>query len=449
MNFVVFNGSPKGYVSITLQYIKFIQKHCSHKLKVFNISHDINQIEKEPTLFQNIIKEVKSSDGIIWATPVYHFLIPSQLKRFIELIFERNVHSSFEGKYAATIMTSAHFYDDIAHNYLNGICDDLETNYFGGYLAEMYDLTKPKEQENLMVFANSFFNAAETLARTEIIHPSITYKPTTYNPENITISPKTRNKRVVVLTDEDGDRTNLGKMIRVFISSVPFETEVINISKINIKGGCLGCVNCTYDGICIYTDDYKKLFEEKLISADIIIYAGNIKDRYLSSKWKTFFDRSFYNGHRHILINKQIGYILSGPLRQIPNLRQICEARSQLANNLVGIVTDEYDNSQTITELIQHLAVQIAKYAEKNACKPRSFLGLAGHLVFRDLVYNIKASLRADHIYYKKHGLYDYPQRNIKQRLLNGVLSLLIKIPIERKNATKYLIKPLEKIVGK
>ena len=56
MNIAVINGSPKGEISVTVQYIKFIQKKFpQHDLKLFNVSHDILKIEKDPKNPQHLI----------------------------------------------------------------------------------------------------------------------------------------------------------------------------------------------------------------------------------------------------------------------------------------------------------------------------------------------------------------------------------------------------------
>ena len=47
MKIIVLNGSPKGEISITMQYINYIQKKFKqHELKIINIAQRINQIEK-------------------------------------------------------------------------------------------------------------------------------------------------------------------------------------------------------------------------------------------------------------------------------------------------------------------------------------------------------------------------------------------------------------------
>ena len=78
-----------------------------------------------------------------------------------------------------------------------------------------------------------------------------------------------------------------------------------------------------------------------------LFFAPEIKDRYFSWKWKQFLDRNFYRGHTPGLKGKQTLYILSGPLKQLGNLRQIIQAKSEMGyTNLVDIVTDESENGQ-------------------------------------------------------------------------------------------------------
>lgn len=77
MQIIVLNGSPKGDVSVTMQYVHFIQKNFpQHELKILNISHRTQAIEKEENVFQEIIDEIKSANAVLWAFPVYFLLVP-------------------------------------------------------------------------------------------------------------------------------------------------------------------------------------------------------------------------------------------------------------------------------------------------------------------------------------------------------------------------------------
>ena len=103
-------------------------------------------------------------------------------------------------------------------------------------------------------------------------------------------------KRVLILTDSDNGHTNLGRMVERFKGSLSGDVEVINLNDVDIKGGCLGCIQCGYDNTCAYQgkDGYVEFFNTKAKRADVLVFAGTIKDRYLSSRWKLFFDRSLF-----------------------------------------------------------------------------------------------------------------------------------------------------------
>ncbi len=47
---------------------------------------------------------------------------------------------------------------------------------------------------------------------------------------------------------------------------------------------------------------------------------------------KKYLDRTFYNGHRITMSGSATGYILSGPLRQEHNLRDVLEARADVGH---------------------------------------------------------------------------------------------------------------------
>ncbi|MGD0621161.1 MAG: NAD(P)H-dependent oxidoreductase [Thermacetogeniaceae bacterium] len=150
MKIAVLNGSPKGEISVTMQYVRYIQKqYPEHELRIISVAHEINGIERDPVKWQTVMDEVQSSDGVLWATPVYFFLVPSQLKRFIEPISERQAEGIFRGKYAAALVTSIHCMDHTAMNYLAGIGEDLGMRFVGGFTPEMEDLEIPQERANL------------------------------------------------------------------------------------------------------------------------------------------------------------------------------------------------------------------------------------------------------------------------------------------------------------
>ena len=153
-------------------------------------------------------------------------------------------------------------------------------------------------------------------------------------------------------------------------------------------------------------------------------------------------------------MGKQVGFIISGPLRQIPNLRQILEAYTEWQQaNLVDIVTDEEEDSKMLDARLQHLAERVIHLAEKNYIKPKTFLGVGGMKILRDDVWgNLRFPFQADHQFYKRHHLYDFPHRHYGSRVKNALLILLTRIPsmrkeIYRKRIREEMVKPLQKVV--
>jgi multimeric flavodoxin WrbA len=456
MKIIVLNGSPKGDISVTMQYLHYIEKRFKqHELEIINISQRINQIENDKKVFESILNTIRSSDGVIWAFPLYVFTVHSNYQRFIELIFERNVEDVFNGKYTSILATSIHFYDHTAINYMNSICDDLNMNYIDYSSAHMYDLEKEEIRKNLLQFAQNYFDAIENKAITLKNYGPIKYIPIEYIPETAYDKIDVSNKKVVIVTDSI-ENINLKNMIDKFTNSFSQTVELINLEDIDIKGSCLGCLKCGYNYECVYTDkdDFNNFYNSKLKTADIIVFAGTIKYRHLSSTWKRFFDRGFFNTHTPSLSGKQVGFIISGPLSQISNLRQILESYSQWQrSNLVGFITDEYDTSIEIDKQLYAFSYNLIKLSTVNYSKPATFLGVAGMKLFRDEIWGpIRFPFIADHKAYKALNVYDFPQRNYKSRIMNFTLMLMCKFPSIRKeiysNKIKSsMIESLKKIV--
>lgn len=456
MKIIILNGSPKGKISVTMQYIDYIKKMFpGQELTVLDICRRIKAIEDDDQIFGNIIAEIKSADGIIWAFPLYFLLVHSDYKRFIELISIKNARDAFKNKYTVALSTSIHYYDHTAHNYINAICDDLEMNYIGSFSAGMYDLLAEKERSRLAIFARYFFQAIQYQIPTPRNFQAVISSDFNYLPGPAGEKVNLDGKRVLIIADMDDSGGNLGRMIDRFARSFSGPVEIADLNNLDMKGSCLGCIRCGYNNQCIYTgkDGYIDFYNNRLKPADILVLAGTIKDRYLSSLWKRYFDRSFFNGHAPSLQGKQFGFIISGPLRQNPNLRQILEAQVQMQHsNCVGVVTDEYEDSGKIDNLLESLARRLIQSSKDHYSAPSTFLGIGGRKIFRDEIWgNLRFPFRADHRAYKKSGVYDFPQKRYYVRFRNALMLLLSKIPRFRREINKRMkeemIKPLQKVI--
>lgn len=391
MKLTVLNGSPKGdKKSATMQFVHFIGKEFpQHELKIVNISRRIKRIEKDEQVFQEILESIRSSDGILWASPVYGFLVPGNFKRFIELISEKGAADAFQNKHTAFLTTSIHVFDHTAHNYIHAVCDDLGMRYVGSFSADYKDLERAEERERLRLFAANFFDETgnDTLPPKSFM--PLTWRDFDYVPGDVENKIDVGSKKVLVLTDSRDHQANLVRMVERFRACFSSEIEVINLWDIDIKGSCLGCIRCWNDNRCVYEgkDGYIDFYNAKVRPADILVYAGAIKDRYLSSRWKVYIDRSFCTGlESPPLERKQVGFIISGPLSQLANLRQILEAQVEIGlSNPGGFVTDEYGDSARIDSSLQYLAGRLVQFAHNNYTQSATFFSVGTMKIFRDV----------------------------------------------------------------
>jgi len=210
-----------------------------------------------------------------------------------------------------------------------------------------------------------------------------------YTPAAGSGSVSTGGRSVVLVTDHGDEQANLGRMVERFCGSFAEPIEVVNLRELTIRGGCLGCIQCGLDNTCVYgeADDVVPTYR-KLKAADVVVLAGSIEDRYLSSRWKLFFDRGFYHNHVPIFVGKQVGLLISGPLMQVSNLRQLLEGYLDCQRaNLAGVVTDECDDSEQLDRLLDSLARELVACAEAGYVRPPSFLNVAGAKLFRDEIW--------------------------------------------------------------
>jgi len=459
MKIAVINGSPKGKDSVTLRYIEFLKmQHVDLDFEVFNVGQQILKLEKNNDYFTSIIARISEADALLWATPVYYMLVPAQLKRFVELIDERNSVKAFAGKPAAALTTSIHFFDHTAVRYLQEVSKDLKMPWQGAYPAEMHDLFRSREKERLVKFWNLVIKGFSTPGQRQTTSYVPAEKlPPEYLPVGTPLPVDTGGKKIILIADLEDRNTNLAAMIGYLKDCYQGGITAINLADANIKFACRGCLACGADNRCFYEkrDSFKTIFEEEVRTADIIFFAGAIRDRFLSARFKMFMDRSFYLNHVPYLQGKQVGFLISGPLHQNSNLRDILEAYPAMhQGNLVEIVTDEAPVPAETDQAIQNLAQRSVTLAKQGYQQPVSFPAVGGRKVFRDFIAGpSQVVFPADYNYYRRNHFFDYPQRKKATQAVVLFLRNLLKIPRFRREFTARIINgmvaPLDRSLAK
>ena len=143
----------------------------------------------------------------------------------------------------------------------------------------------------------------------------------------------------------------------------------------------------------------------------------------MGSRFKMYDDRNFCNGHRTVTVGMPVGYIISGRYSEEDNLRTVIEARSETGGNfLSAVATDETDANLSVDNLAKALGFAL----ETGHTAPQNFYGVGGMKIFRDLIYQMRGMMRADHKFYKKQGIYDFPQKKWVTSLKMYLVGLLL-----------------------
>ena len=441
MNILIINGSPKGDYSITLQTSKYLELlNPQHNFSYLNAAQGIKAFERD---FTKAADAVKNADILIFSYPVYTFLAPYQLHRFIELLKESNIDLS--EKWATQISTSKHFYDVTAHRYIKENCLDLKLKYVQGLSADMDDLPLEKGQQD----AKDFFSYLTWCIENDIFDSSEGSKEA-FTPVIPHTLPESGEKTgdIVIVTDVTEDNISLSKMIERFRNAVDKNTRIVNLKEYPFKGGCLGCLNCAPAGKCVYKDGFDEFLRENIQNADAIVYAYSIKDHSFGIHSKLYNDRQFCNGHRAMTMGKPVGYLIDGPLKKEYNVQTIIEARAQVGHNfLAGVATNEIDPDTEIDTLAKKIS-----YALNNSfAPPRNFYGVGGMKIFRDLIWLMRGIMKADHKFYKAKGEYDFPQKKWPMMLaMHLVGAMFASEEIKKKMGNKMnegMLMPYEKVL--
>ena len=418
MRFLVVNGSPKGKYSITLQTVEYLKiVFPEHQFDVLHAGQKIRALEKD---FSPAVQLLEAADAVLFSYPVYTFIAPSQLHRFVELVKECGVNLA--GKFATQLTTSKHFYDVTAHRYIQDNCQDLGMKFVPGLSADMDDLTLEKGQQEAVKFLSYVLWCMEEDVYEPISAPQTTVK--TVLATEVPVSAEVKNGDVVVVTDCREEDHSLKRMIRRFCGVCGQNTRVINLNDFPFSGGCLGCFKCAVTGKCVHKDGFDAFLRDSIQSADAIVYAFKIKDHSMGALFKLYDDRQFCNGHRTVTMGMPYGYLISGDYDHELNLRMIVEGRAQVGGNfLAGVACDMRDPDREIDQLAKQLTYAL----ENQYVPPQNFWGVGGMKVFRDLIWLMQGMMRADHKFYKAHGQYDFPQKKwptmLKMYLVGALLS--------------------------
>lgn len=440
MKICVINGSPRGKNSVTLQTLLYLEKRFpAHEFDFLNVGAGIQSFERD---MSGAVEAIRSAELLLFSYPVYTFLVPSQLHRFIELM--KHSGADFKDIYVSQISTSMHFYDITAQRFIEENCHDMGMRVIHGLSAGMEDLLNVQGQKD----AEEFFRYVIYCVENDIYESAPTVLPKAPGEYAQTLSPGIKQDgfdTVIVGDLREGDES-LRAMIKDFTALYPYKTRFVNIGDFEFKGGCLGCFGCTATGKCVYKDGFDSMLRNSIQNADATIYAFTIRDHSMGSRFKMFDDRQFCNGHRTVTEGRSVAYIINGDYEHEENLKTLLEARAQVGHNFFAGAG--YDIPS-----MENTARRLAYALEHKYVQPRNFYGVGGMKIFRDLIWMMRGLMKADHQFYKARGLYDFPQKRLGRMLAICLLGALMRNSKNsgkmRERFNKGMMAPYEKVLAR
>ena len=218
MKILIVNGSPRARYSVTLQSCLYLEKRFpQHDFDYLNVGAGISAFEKDIT---PALKAMVAAELIIFAYPVYCFLVPSQLHRFIELLKDNK--AALKNKYVSQLSTSKRFFDVTAHRFMEDNFRDMGMRIIPGLSADMEDMLTAQGRQEL----EEFFRYSLHCVENKIYDKSTPAQEPLLADYERSISPvkKLDGFDTVIVADlPDGDNS-LRDMIRDFDAAYPYRS---------------------------------------------------------------------------------------------------------------------------------------------------------------------------------------------------------------------------------
>jgi multimeric flavodoxin WrbA len=434
MKIAIFNGSPRidTQISFSKAYVDYIKKrYPNHEFVEFHIARDIKEFRKGEAAYRALVDTVSDCRGILWQMPVYSALVPAQVKELIELLFDdAEATAAFKGKYSAMISTSLQLFDNWAEDYIQGVCEDLDILFTGAFSGTFYPIIDDKYKISLNGFLDRFMGSIENH-----VYPPRLFLKERHQPSKLLPFPEKTSehfenrqfaRRVTIVTDTKSTSENLVAMIDTVSKALDAAVKILDLAQTDYDG-CSCCMHCGVDFQCLRKDDFQTMHSNYILEADAVIYAGSVKDHYLSYRFKYFFDREFYLNHTPFLGGKPVALIVSGPANAgRPVLESLKSILSLRGGRIVGISSDDVGSAEEIRNGLEWIAKSICSQIDLNAPMPLGFYGAAAARIFRDFVYIAKFPFVKDYkIYNEKRLFKTFPQKRYKVRFLGFLFQMM------------------------
>lgn len=381
MKITVFNSSPKGNTSITLQVIKYLEKvYKQDNFQIYNVGNGIVTEELE--------KAIQDCDLIIEASSIFHFSVHAQMMGFFEQLKNKGL---LQNKKVTYILTSMKLGDEIAIGYV----EQVVKSSGGSMLLPISLLDEDILNTVGQATVCHWYNYIRDCVENSII--KIT--------SDVTVS-------IVDVGEYDTSIVRIIQQLEKQYTHYGVKVKKIDLRDYVIKP-CTACYFCYSGRNCCIQDAHKTSCEDIYTNSNLILFVGKIKYGMYSQIYKTWLDRHVQWGRTPLDAGYFVGNIVETSnivdYNDIAYFKEHSKMYTQFSGDCeLGVL--ELNVKETDESIVNK---EVGKYVENslrmfiNDMYPlKTGIGTRVYKSFNDLVYYLQKLAPYDYEYFKAHGGY-------------------------------------------
>lgn len=413
-------GSPKGEASSSLLAARTVSHFLKHDVAFVDVAAarlSLDPAQAEPA-FREVVEAMREASAIVWVFGAILWHAPVQLKVLFDKCFEQDLR--FDGKIAATVLSSAHLFDDFICDGLRLVSEQLGCGYIGDVSIEgvpggYADCDKAETECRLL--AGRLDAALDSgylpYRRTSDMRPQ-DLKPLCFGrefPVDGPQRPKTGRKTILVVTGHKLDDNPAARAVYAAIDRASgnrvelFEVAGSGLGPCELRQECM----LREDLACEQADVFGQL-KRRLLEADAIVFVGQCAGTFVDAHMLTLIGRA-----GSMLIMPQLrgkygfgvatggGGLGRGVARYLSDFLTGCGVQS------LGELTDGDGDGQGFAATVAWTVAQLDRALEEGWEVPARCLVRIEHYFQREMAAKFGVAVRGYYHYFRRNKLFDFP----------------------------------------
>lgn len=470
-------GSPNGKHSTSFVHADFMRNFLEHPHEIVSLFKEedhtqtvlsANAEEKEDA-FLKIAGKIENADAVVWVTGAQCYFVPVQMQYLFEKLIAQNYR--FEGKLAATLLTTYGVLDDYIHEKIRDVSEQLGFGHIGdiSVSGSPFDFNSRESESQCQALAGKINRALASgyvppresnYVDRRYLSPVISGNRDAHEDGDVlAINPASGNKpagsknggkTIVLVSGNAVSKDPAAGAVYEYLAAHSQNTiRLIEIENHHIQP-CVYCRKCVMSvtGECCLKDDYAGI-EKQLFAADGIIYLGNCAAGIVDSRFRTFLGRTGKLLNQPVLRDKH-GVVIStggGPLgksgaRHLENFLTIYGVHT-----IAALAENAAEPDQFRAQLrwaIENLDLAMAE----NWQAPDRFTAIGEHLIMREVSMRFGYMVRGNYIFFKKEKRYTFPSRLLTAVLYPFFASLRMRNALETFIINYFLQKKKQRLAA-